>query len=136
MAGQVLDGPERAVGGDGRGQSTAPVAQLADARQLRAGLGQQVDARDPEVGHAVADELDDVVRPHEQDVEVEVLDPRDEAAVVLLEDEAGIVQQPQRGVDHPPLVRDGQPEALGHEPAGPVAVVAPEDAPDLARTAS
>ena len=71
-------------------------------------------AGDPEVGDAVADELDDVVRPHEQDVEVVVLDARDEAPVVLLEHEAGVVEQAQGRLDQPALVRDGEPEALGH----------------------
>ena len=69
---------------------------------------------DPEVGDAVADELDDVVRADEQDVELEVLDARDEAAVVLLEDEAGVVEQLERRLDHPPLVGDGEAEALPH----------------------
>ena len=68
----------------------------------------------PEVRDAVADELDDVVRPDEQDVEIEVLDARDEAPVVLLEDEARIVEQPQRRFDEPSLVRDRQSEAFGH----------------------
>ena len=66
-----------------------------------------------EVGHAVADELDDVVRPDEQDVEVEVLDAGDEAPVVLLEDEAGVVEQRERRLDEPALVRDREAEALG-----------------------
>ena len=114
QAGQVLDGLLRRVVRDGRGEPAAPVAEVADARQLGAGLGQQVDAGDPEVGDAVADELDDVVRAHEQDVEVEVLDARDEAPVVLLEDEPGVVQQAQGRFDQPALVRDGQPQALAH----------------------
>ena len=65
----------------------------------------------PEVGDAIADELDHVVGPDEEDVEIEVLDARDEAAVVLLEDEAGIVQQGERRLDQPALVRDGETEA-------------------------
>ena len=98
------------VGRDGGREPAAAVAELADPRQLGAGLGQQVDAGDAEVGDAVADELDDVVRAHEQDVELEVLDARDEAAVVLLEDEAGVVEQAQGRLDQPALVRDGQPQ--------------------------
>ena len=74
QAGEVLDAPVRRVVGD-RGREPAPaVAERADPRQLGAGLGEEVDAGDAEVGDAVADELDDVVRPDEQDVEVVVLD--------------------------------------------------------------
>ena len=114
QAGQVLDGLLGRVGGDGGRQPATAVAEGPDARQLGAGLGQQVDAGDAEVGHAVADELDDVVRAHEQDVEVEVLDARDQAPVVLLEHEARVVQEPQGRFDEPALVRDGQPEAFPH----------------------
>ena len=110
-AGEVLDRLVGRVVRDGGGQPAAAVAELADPGQLGAGLGQEVDAGDPEVGDAVADELDDVVGADEQDVEVVVLDARDEAAVVLLEDEAGIVEQPQGRLDQPALVRDGEAEA-------------------------
>ena len=99
---------------DGGGQAASPVPQLADPRQLRAGLREEVDARDPEVGHAIADELDDVVRPDEQDVEVVVLDTRHEAAVVLIEHEPGVVKEPKGGFDHPTLVRDREAQALPH----------------------
>ena len=109
-AGQGLDRLDRRVRRHGGGEAAAAVAQLADHGQRRAGLGQQVDAGHAEVGHAVADELDDVVGPDEQDVQVEVLDPGDEAAVVLLEDQAGIVQQGQGGLDEAALVR-GRPAA-------------------------
>ena len=47
-----------------------------------------------------------------------VLDARDEAAVVLLEDEPGVVEQAERGLDEAALVRDGQAEALPHR-SGP-----------------
>ena len=67
-----------------------------------------------EVRDAVTDELDDVVRADEQDVEVVVLDEGDEAPVVLLEDEAGIVQQAQRRLDEPALVWDREAQATGH----------------------
>ena len=95
-----------AVGRDGGGEPAAAVAEVADPGQLGAGLGQQVDAGDPEVGHAVADELDDVVGPDEQDVEREVLDACDEAAVVLLEDEPRVVEQRERRLDEAALVGD------------------------------
>ena len=117
VPGEVGELAEGGVIGDGGGQAASTVAELADPGELGAGLGQQVDAGDAEVGDAVTDELDDVVRPHEQDVEVEVLDARDEAAVVLLEDEAGVVEQAQRRLDHPALVGHGQPEALPHRSA-------------------
>ena len=130
QAGEVLDGLVRRVVRDGRGEPAAAVAEDADARQLGAGLAQEVDAGDPEVGDAVADELDDVVRPDEQDVEVEVLDARDQAAVVLLEDEAGVVEQPQRRLDEPALVRDREAQARGSSLAGDgVGVVPARDAP-------
>ncbi len=78
QAGEVLEPARRGVGRDGGRQPAAAVAELPDARQLRAGLHQQVDAGDAQVGHTVADELDDVVRPDEQDVEIQVLDAGDE----------------------------------------------------------
>ena len=56
-------------------------------------FGEEVGAGDPQVGDAVADELDDVVRADEEDVEVDVLDPAHEAPIALLEDEARVVQQ-------------------------------------------
>ncbi len=123
QAGELLDAGLRRVVGDRRGEPAATVAELADAWQLGTGLGQEVDPGDPEVGDPVADELDDVVRAHEEDVEVEVLDARDEAAVVLLEDEAGIVQQAQGRFDQAALVGDRQPEALVHVPASRIARV-------------
>ena len=91
--GEILDRLVGRVGGYGGGEAAPAVPELADARQLGAGLGQEVDARDAQVRHAVADELDDVVRADEEDVEVEVLDARDEAPVVLLEDETGVMEE-------------------------------------------
>ena len=114
QAGEVVDDLVRRVVGHGRGEAAAAVAQRPDPRQLGAGLAQQVVAGDAEVGHAVADELDDVVGAHEQDVEVVVLDERDQAPVVLLEDEAGIVQEAKRRLDQASLVRDRQPQARSH----------------------
>ncbi len=114
QTGQVLDGPVRRVGGDRGRQAAATVAEVADTRQFGARLAQQVDAGDPQVGDAVPDELDDVVGPDEQDVEVVVLDARDQAPVVLVEDEARVVEQAQGRFDEAALVRDGQAEALGH----------------------
>ena len=114
QAGEVLDRPVRAVGRDGGGEPATAVAEVADAGEFGPGLAQQVDAGDAQVGDAVADEFDDVVRPDEQDVEVEVLDARDQASIVLLEDEARIVEQPQRRFDEPALVRDRQSQAFGH----------------------
>ena len=125
---------EEAAGGVRVGGRDAQAGQILDrlvrrspsGRRRRAGTGHSrasrrrgssapVSARrsiagDAEVGHAVADELDDVVRADEEDVEVEVLDARDEAAVVLLEDEAGVVEQRERRLDEPALVRDRQAE--------------------------
>ena len=43
-----------------------------------------------------------------------VLDPGDEAPVMLLEHEPGGVQQAQRRLDEAALVRDGEAEALPH----------------------
>ena len=97
---------------DGGGEAALAVAERAQARQLGAGLGEEVVAGDPEIGDAVADELDDVVRPDEEDVEVEVPDPRDEAPLVLLEDEAGVVEQLDRRFDEAALVRDGEPQPV------------------------
>ena len=113
-AGQVLDGLVGRVVRDGGGEPAAAVAERPDLGQLGAGLAQQVDAGDPEVRDAVTDELDDVVRANEQDVELVVLDEGDEAPVVLLEDEAGIVQQAQRRIDEAALVGDREAQATGH----------------------
>jgi hypothetical protein len=96
------------------GCAVATIAELADARQLRSRLGEEVDPGDPEVRHAVADEFDHVVRAHEQDVEVEVLDPRDQAPIVLFEHEPRVMEQVQGGFDQAPLVGDRQPQPLGH----------------------
>ena len=62
-------GPDGRVRRHGRGKAAAAVAERAQDGQLGAGLGEEVLAGDPEVGHAVADELDDVVRAHEEDVD-------------------------------------------------------------------
>ena len=114
QAAQVLDGSIGRVVRDGGRQAAAAIPELADPRQLGAGLRQEVDAGDPEVGDTIADELDDVVGPDEQDVEVMVLDAGHEAAVVLVEHEPGVVEEPQGRFDHPSLVRDGEAEALPH----------------------
>ena len=106
--------PGTAIIRDGGSEPAASVAEVADPRQLGARLGQQIDAGDPEVGHAVAHELDHVVRAYEEDVEVVVLDARDEAAVVLVEHESRIVEEAQGRFDQPALVGDGQPEAVSH----------------------
>ena len=45
QAGEVLDRLLRGVVGDRGGEPAPPVAELADARQLGAGLAQEVDAR-------------------------------------------------------------------------------------------
>ena len=39
--------------------------------------------------------------------------------MVLVEDQAGVVEQPQRGLDEAALVRDGQAEAGGHRAVAP-----------------
>ena len=104
----------RRVVGDGRREPAASVAERSDHGQLGAGLVEEIDAGDPEVGHPVADELDHVVGPDEQDVEVVVLDQRDQASVVLLEHQAGVMQQPQRRLDEPALVGDREAQAAGH----------------------
>ena len=76
------------VAGDGGGEPAAAVAELAQDRQVHAGLGEDVAAGDADLGNGVRDELDHVVGAHEQDVERVVLDARDEAAIVGLEHEA------------------------------------------------
>ena len=114
VAGELGDRLVRGVGRHRGGKPAATVPELAHDRQLRARLGQQVAAGDAQVRHAVADELDHVARAHEQDVERVVLDARHEAAVVLLEHEAGVVEERQRRVDEAALVRHREPEALPH----------------------
>src|SRR6185503_17135664 len=81
-AAQVTELAIRAVGGDGGGKPALAVAEGAESRQFRAGLREEVLPGDPEVGDAVADELDHIVRADEKDVEVEVPNPRDEAPLV------------------------------------------------------
>jgi hypothetical protein len=114
QSGEILQPARRGVGRNGRRQAAAAIAKLPDARQLRAGFDQEVDAGDAQVGHAVADELDDVVRPHEQDVEIEVLDASHQRAIVLFEDQPGVTQELHRRVDEAALVGDGEAEAVPH----------------------
>ncbi len=98
-------------------QAASTVAEEAQDGQLRARLGEEILAGDAEVGDAVTDELDDVAGPDEQDVEGEVLDPDHEASIVLLEHEAGIVEEFQRRFDQAPLVGDREAEAFAHRSA-------------------
>jgi hypothetical protein len=97
--GEIADRLVRGVGGDGGRQAAPAVPKRSDPGQVDAGFAEEVDAGDPEVGDAVPDELDDVVRADEQDVEVEILDARDETPIMLLEDEAGVVQKRERRFD-------------------------------------
>ena len=114
QAGEVVDRGQLRVVGDGGGKTAAAEAEGPDLRQVGAGLAQEVEAGDPEVRDAVAHELDDVVGPDEQDVEIVVLDQGDQASVVLLEHQAGVVQQPQRRFDEPALVGDREAQSAGH----------------------
>jgi hypothetical protein len=113
-AGQVLDGLVRGVGRDRGGEPALAEAEGSEPRQLGARLNEEVDAGDAEVGDAVTDELDHVVGPDEQDVEVEVADAGDEAPIVLVKDEAGVMQEIQRRLDEAALVRYRQPQSLPH----------------------
>ena len=114
QAGEVVDGGQLRVVRDCRGETAAAVAEGPDLRQVGAGLAQEVEPGDPEVCDAVADELDDIVGPDEQDVELVVLDEGDKAPVVLLEHEARVMEQAQGRFDHPALVRDGESQATAH----------------------
>ena len=114
QTGEVGDRLVGRVRRDSGCEPAVAVPELADLRQLRAGLGEQVHAGDAEVGDAIADELDDIVGAHEEDVEREVLDTRDEAAVVLLEDQARVVEERQRRLDEAALVGDGEPQPVPH----------------------
>ena len=107
---EVVELAEGAVGGDRRGQPALAVAEGPKPGQLRPGLGQQVLARDAQVGDAIPDELDHVVGPDEQDVEIEVPDAGDEASLMLLEHKTGIAEQLDGRLDETALVRDGQAE--------------------------
>src|SRR4029079_18660402 len=88
------------------------VAERARALQLGARLGEEVLARDAEIGDAVTDELDHVVRPDEEDVEIEVPNASDQAPLVLLEDEPRVAQQLDRRLEQPALVGHGEAQAL------------------------
>ena len=48
-----------------------------------------------------------------------VLDACDQASVVLLEDQAGVVEQGECRLDEATLVRDGQPEAVARHRSTP-----------------
>ena len=102
---------ERVAGHRGR-QPAAAVAETADDGEVLLGFGKQVGTGDPEISDRVAHELDDVVRADEEDVEIDVLHPAHEAAIALLELEAGVVQQAKGGFDQPALVGNRQ----GHPP--------------------
>ena len=124
-AGQVVNVSMRCADRDGRGEAAAPEAEKADGRQVDAGLAQQIDARDAEVGHAVADELHDVVRSDEEDVQVVVLDAGDQAALLLREDEPGVVQEGHRGLDETPLVGHRKPQPAVAVALGTAAIQVP-----------
>jgi tripartite-type tricarboxylate transporter receptor subunit TctC len=113
-AGELLDRLVRGVGRDGGGEAALAIAEGSQPRQLGAGLDEEVDAGDAEVGDAIADELDHVVRTHEEHVEVEVADARDEAPIVLVEDQARVVQQREGRLDKAALVRDRKTKAVSH----------------------
>ena len=113
-SGQILDRLVRGIGRDRRREPALAEAELPKAGQLCAGLHEEVDAGHAQVGDTVTDELDDVVRADEQHVEIEVPDAGDEAPVVLVEDEAGVVEEGERRFDEPALVRDREAEALPH----------------------
>ncbi len=115
QAPEILDPFDAAVGGYRNREPAPAVAEASRDRQRRAGFSQQVRPRDPEIGHRVGHELGDIGRPHEQDVEVHVLNPRHEAAVVFLEHEPGIVEQGERRLDEPALVRDCQAQTFAHQ---------------------
>ncbi len=115
MPGEIADRSQVGIIGDCDGEPTSAIAEIADPWQLRSGLGKEVEPGDTEVSDAVADELDDVAGPNEEDVERVVLDPRDEAAVVLVEHESRVVEQAQRRFDEAALVGDGEAETGGHE---------------------
>ena len=105
-AGEIGDVVLRSIREHGCRQPAAPVAKGPHDRQVTVGLRQQVAAGDPEVRHAITDELDDVVRPDEQDVERHVLHVADQASVALLEEEAGVVEQRERGLHEASFVGD------------------------------
>ena len=110
---QVLDRPGLRVVRDGGFEPAAAVAELGEDRQLGAGLQQQVRAGDAQVRDAVADELDDVLGPDEQDVQREVLDVADERSGVVLEHQAGVTEEVQRGLDEATLVGHREAETRG-----------------------
>jgi hypothetical protein len=111
---ELLDRLVGGVGRDGRREPATAEAQRPEPGQLGTGLDKQVDAGDAQVGDTVADELDHVVGPDEQDVEVEVLDACDEAPVMLVEHEAGVVEESEGRFDETALVGNRETEALPH----------------------
>jgi hypothetical protein len=110
---EVLETTCRRGRGDRRLEPAASIAQSQEHRQIGAGLGQEVAPRDAEVRHAIPHELDDVVRPHEEDVDRHLLDPRDEGPCPILEDEARVAEQLEGGLLETPLVGHRQAEPPG-----------------------
>ena len=82
----------------------------ASVTHLRAGFGDEVRARDPEVDDAVLDVLGHVVGAHEQQVDRRVRARHQERALGRLEPEAGVGAEPQGRLGHPPFRRDGDGE--------------------------
>ena len=117
---EVLGGSEGRVVRDRDCEAALPETELAQLRHAGARLGDQIEPGHPEFGDPVGHELDDVVGPHEEDVEIEVLHARHQRPLTGFEDEPGIAQQADGRLDQPALVWNCEAQATRHRGLSPV----------------
>ena len=96
--------------GHGQGQPAAPEAELEQRLDVGAGLDDLVLAGDAEVDVAGRRPHGDVVGAGEQQVEIEVVGVRVQRAPGRLELDAGVAQQPRRGLREPALRGQREPQ--------------------------
>ena len=85
----------------------------AELVHVRADLGDEVRAGDPDVDDTVLHVLGDVVRPDEQEVDRSVLAGDVEGTLAELELKTCGIEQVERGLRHAPLGRNGDEQPVG-----------------------
>jgi hypothetical protein len=96
-----------------RFERAAGEPELGQLGDVRAGLGDEVCAGDPDVDDAVLDVLGDVVRPDEQEVDRRVPARHVQCTLPELELKTGGVEQVERGLCHASLRRHGDEQPVG-----------------------
>ena len=96
--------------GTARASRQCPNPELGEHLGLTAVLGEQVLAGDPHIDHVIGDQLGNILRPHEEQVELDVAHPDRERAFGLLEDQPCVAQQRGGRLLEPSFVGNRQPE--------------------------